>query len=183
MPVTTVDIPSDLLAFIDNIIHAGSARNRREIIVRALEVFAKLDAHTWDDPIIYIGGIRGGFFSKGSVREILSGMSEEELYDLGKRMSKSLKDLSIQRHIDLSRPENHKAALQMLEDFGWGKFTIDERRITITAPFLPSAVFCGYLENALSIPLNKIETSEDMDVFERIMEVKKVELKEKQNND
>jgi len=167
MPVTTFDIPPDLLNFIDDLVRTGAARSRREIVVRALEIFVRLRAHRWDGPLIFINGVRGGLMSRGSVAELLSGLSDNELYAAGRRMGKTLKDLSIQRGLDLSRPESHTVALQMLEDFGWGRFTIDEKRITVTAPFLPAAVTQGYLETALSMTLNRVSTSEDINVFER----------------
>ena len=44
MPVTTFDIPEKMLTFIDNLIKSGKARNRREIGVRALDIFVKLQA-------------------------------------------------------------------------------------------------------------------------------------------
>jgi Arc/MetJ-type ribon-helix-helix transcriptional regulator len=166
MPVTTIDIPNDLLSFIDALIKSGKARNRREIVVRSLEIFVKLQAQDWNGSLIVIHGVRKGLISKGSIAELVSGMSEEELYSAGKRMGKTLKDLAIDRHLDISQPENHKVALQMLEDFGWARFLMDQGRITITGAFLPAAVIHGYLETALGITLSRIDTTEDIIVFE-----------------
>jgi|SRR5208282_1379445 len=168
MPVTTFDIPQELLVTIDNLIHENNARNRREVVVKALEVFFKLQANKWNGPFIYINGIRKGLISKGSLTELISGMSLDELYDSGKRMGKTLRDSAIERRLDLSRPENHITALQMLEDFGWGRFTIDDERITVTSSLLPAALIHGYLETALSIRLTRIETREDIVVLGKL---------------
>ena len=166
MPVTTFDIPKDLFSLIDDLVKSGKARNRREIVVRALEIYMKLQAYNWDGPLITLDGVRKGLISKGSIRELVAGMSEEQLYNAGKRMGKTLRDLALNRRFDISQPENCPAALQMLEDFGWGRFQMDADRITMTAAFLPSAVIHGYLETALSINLDKINTTEDIIAFE-----------------
>ena len=168
MPVTTFDVPKHLLSFIDDLVREGKARNRREIVVQALEIYVKLQCQDWNGPLILINGVRKGLISKGSIEELVSGMSDKQLYDAGKRMGRTLRDLAIQRRLDISRPENHRAALQMLEDFGWGRFMIDGEQITITGAFLPAAVVHGYLETALSTTLSKSDTVEDIIVFERM---------------
>ncbi|MGA2784896.1 MAG: hypothetical protein ABSF09_09395 [Candidatus Bathyarchaeia archaeon] len=168
MPVTTFDVPKHLLSFIDDLVREAKARSRREIVVQALEIYVKLQCQDWNGPLILMDGVRKGLISKGSIQELVSGMSDKQLYDAGKRMGKTLRDLAIQRRLDISRPENYKAALQMLEDFGWGKFMIDEKQITITNAFLPAAVVHGYLEAALSTTLSKSYIVEDIIVLERI---------------
>lgn len=166
MPVTTFDIPEDLLSFIDSLVRSGKVRSRREIVVRALEIFVRLQAHEWDGPLISIYGIRKGLISKGSIGELVAGMSNADLYNAGKRMGKTLKDLAMNLRLDISRPENHMAALQMLEDFGWARFAMDHERITITGAFLPAPVIHGYLESALSVALSRVETTEEIVAFE-----------------
>lgn len=166
MPVTTFDVPEDLLSFIDDLVKTGKARNRREIVVKALEIFVKLQAENWNGPLIIVDGVRSGLIGKGSIARLVAGMSEEELYKAGKRMGKTLRDLALNRRLDISEPANHRAALQMLEDFGWGRFQMYDGRITITAAFLPSPIIHGYLETALAIDLTRIDTTEDIVAFE-----------------
>jgi hypothetical protein len=166
MPVTTFDIPDDLLAFIDDLVSRGIVRNRREVVVRALEVYAKLQVQRWNGPLILVHGVRKGLISKGSIAELVAGMSDKELYNAGRRMGKTLKDLALDKRLDISLPENHKAALQMLEDFGWGRIVLDDKRITITGAFLPASVIHGYLETAISVGLDRVDTTEDLMVFE-----------------
>ena len=168
LPVTTFDIPDELLSFIDDLVKAGKARNRREIIVKAMEVFVKLHVQNWNGPLIIIHGVRKGLISKGSIAELVAGMSDDELYKAGKRMGKTLRDLAMNMRLDISQPENHQAALQILEDFGWGRLQLDGERITITNVFLPSAVIHGYLETALAIHLARIDTVEDIIAFELV---------------
>ena len=93
-------------------------------------------------------------------------MSETQLYEAGLRMGKTLRDWLIRRRLQATRLEDKKAALQMLEDVGWGKFSIDRDRITIVDPLLPPAIMLGYVEEGLSTNLTKISTSEDISVFQ-----------------
>lgn len=165
MPVTTVDVPEEILSFIDTLVKSGKARNRREIVVKALEVFMKLDVENWNGPLIFVHGVRKGLISKGSIAELVANMSDDERYKAGKRMGKTLKDLALGLRLDITLPDNHRAALQILEDLGWAKFQLDDASITITGAFLPTAVIHGYLETALGVSLTRIDTTEDIIAF------------------
>lgn len=82
-------------------------------------------------------------------------MTETELQVLAKRRKhrnlcryedkQDAEGFGVERRPDITPPQNRKAALQML-DFGSGKITIDEQRITVTSSILPVAVIHGYLE-------------------------------------
>jgi len=171
MPVTTFDVPEDLLALIDDLVSRGVARNRRELFIRALRVFFELGAHNWIDTLIMIDGVRGGLISRAAITELTSSILEKELYDAGKRAGKTLNELAIQRRIDRSEPWSPRALLKMLENFGWGRFAIDDKHITVTSPFLPAAVIHGYLESGLSMTLKRIETSGEIQAFEKVPHV------------
>ena len=168
MTVTTVDIPKELLQSIDGLVQQKRVRNRREVIVRALETFMNLQVYRWTSHRIYINGIRKAIVSKGSLSELESGLSDEDLYDAGRRMGKTLRDMGIEQKIDVSLPKNHKAALRILENEGWGGFSVDDERITVTNPVFLSPLMHGYLESALSIRLSVLDTTEDILVFAKV---------------
>jgi len=169
MPVTTFDIPKNLLAFIDELVDSGVVRNRREIVIRALENFMKLQMHTWNGPLIFIHGVRQAVVSSGSMKELIDGMSEKGLYEAGRRMGMTLRDSAlISQRLDVTLPENHKAAVKLLEDLGWGIFKISDEHIIITDTFLPPPLIHGYLETALSLDLKRVDTTEDIRVFEKV---------------
>lgn len=168
MPVTTFDIPKNLLAFIDELVDSGVVRNRREMVIRALENFMKLQMHKWNGSLILIHGVRQAVVSSGSMKGLIDGMSEKELYEAGRRMGMTLRDSAlISQRRDVTLPENHKGAIKLLEDLGWGIFKISDDRIIITDTFLPTALLHGYLETALSLDLKRVETTEDIKVFEK----------------
>lgn len=171
MPITTVDIPEHLLKFIDDLVHRKVARNRKEIIVRALEIYVKFQVHKWRRSLIFVNDIRKGLLSKGSLEGLTFGMSENELYEAGKRMGWTLRDSANQRRLDISLPKNHEAALGMLEDFGWGDFETEDNRITVTDCLFPAPLIQGYLETALAIRLRRIESAEDILFFAKETEL------------
>jgi hypothetical protein len=166
LPITSFDIPQDLLSFLDDLVRDGVARSRREIVLRALQAYIKLQIHKWNGSFIIINGIRKGLVSKGSLLELTREMSDKQLFEAGTRMGKALRDSAKGRKLDISLPENHKQALQMLEDFGWGRFSIEGSRITIAEPLLPAPVTHGYLEAALGTTLQQLESVEEIHFFE-----------------
>jgi Arc/MetJ-type ribon-helix-helix transcriptional regulator len=167
MPVTSVDIPEELLNFIDTVIEKRFARSRKEVILRAIEIYARFEANAWNGSLITINGIRNLLISKGSLSELMSRQSDSDLYDTGKRMGKTLRDVVIQRRLDPSRLEDRRKALQVIGDEGWGKFEVDQDRITVTGAIVPAPLIHGYLETALSLKLSKLDTTEDVLVFEK----------------
>jgi hypothetical protein len=166
MPVTSFDLPQDMLRFLDDLVCEGIARNRREIVVRALQAYVKLQIHKWNGSFIVINGIRKGLVSKGSLMELTCEMSDKQLFEAGTRMGKALRDSANGRNLDILLPENYGPALQMLEDFGWGRFNIEGSRITITGPLLPAPLMHGYLESALGTTLEQLDSVEEIQFFE-----------------
>ena len=98
--------------------------------------------------------------------ELTREMSDKQLFEAGRRMGKALQDSAKGRSLDISLPENYKPALQMLEDFGWGRFNIEGSRITIAEPLLPAPVTHGYLEAALGTTLERLDSVEEIQFFE-----------------
>jgi len=166
LPITSFDLPPDLLGFLDELVRNDIARNRRETVVRALQAYIKFQIHKWNGPFIIINGIRRGLISKGSLAELTCEMSHKQMFVAGTRMGKALHDLAKGRRLDISKPENYKSALQILEDFGWGRFDIEGNRITIVEPLFPAAVMRGYLESALAIKLKELSSVEEIQFFE-----------------
>jgi predicted hydrocarbon binding protein len=119
--------------------------------------------------MMFVHGVRHGLVSSGAVRGLLAGQSEKEMYEAGKRMGRTLKDSALVEHrLDVTRSENFETASKMLEDSGWGVFTMNGNRIVIIDSFLPPAVIHGYLEGALDLNLKRGETAEDIIVLDRM---------------
>jgi hypothetical protein len=97
---------------------------------------------------------------------LVAEMSEKQLYEAGRRMGRTLRDVAMQRRLDTSRTEDVHAALKIVEDFGWGRLEMQEARIMVTGCFLPQAIMHGYLETGLSMSLKRLDTTDDIILFE-----------------
>jgi Arc/MetJ-type ribon-helix-helix transcriptional regulator len=166
LPPTTVDIPSDILNFVDNLIEGGFARSRREIVVDALKHYRDFTMYDWEPNRIVVRELRRALLTQKSLEQLTLGMTEQELYEAGKRMSQTLLDSMLATWGKNPRkPENHQLALELLSGIGWGKFNLGDGRIVINAPFLSKHLMRGYLEAGLGIKLNLIQTVEDLAIL------------------
>jgi len=178
MPITTVNIPEDLLKYIDSLVAKGVARSKQEVIIKALQNYRKFHMHEWHDPLIIIRGFRRALINQRSLNEILKKFSEEELYEIGKKMGFTLKDSCLASFgVDSTNRENWELALKLLEDNGWGIFKIEKDknnkeklRIIIYNPFFPKKLLHGYLETALGVKFSLIPTVEDVAILETVTE-------------
>ena len=170
MPVTSFNIPPDLLALVNEIVASGAARNRTEIIVRALENFVRFEMHRWRGNQMVVHGMRTGMMSESDLSGLIGGMSDRELYQAGKRIGAALKDSMLAEYeFDPSRSENHRMMLGFLEDSGWGRFVMDKGRIIVEAPFLPPEVLHGILETALSLNLKLVRGEHEANGFTAVL--------------
>ena len=166
MPATTVDIPSDILKFADQLIEQGFARSRREIVVDALKHYRDFTMYDWRYDRIVVRQLRRALMTQKSLEQLTLGMTEQKLYEAGKRMSQTLLDSMLATWgKDPRKPENHQLALELLSGIGWGKFTLGDGRIIINSPFLSKHLMRGYLEAGLGINLNLIQTVEDLAIL------------------
>ncbi len=167
MVITTFDVPKEVLSYLDSLTEKGVARSRREIVIRALELYKKYDMSDWDEPFIILRGMRRAFITQRSVEQLTFGMNDEELYEAGKRMGQILKDSLLATFgKDSTAASNYALALNLLEAVGFGKFAIDGQRIVVHNPFMPKRLLHGYLENGLGLKLQYVPTVEDLAIYQ-----------------
>jgi hypothetical protein len=168
MTVTSFNIPQELIDFMDGLISSGKARTRTEIITQAIENYARLQAYRWKGHIIIVNGLRNALISKGSLAKLVFGMSEKDQYQAGRRMGMTLKESAyVEFHFDPALPERREEALRILEQVGWGKFTIDDAKIVVEDAFVPPEMLRGYLEVALEMDLTVSMIGEETIVLSR----------------
>ena len=167
MPVTTVDVPTDLMEYMDNLVAQGLARNRREIIVRALANYKKLRMYEWESELIRFYGFRAGILTQKSYQGLIAELNDRQLMEAGKRMGHTLKDLCLANFgARTENPENWKLAFQIFQDMGTGGISQDDDRITISKPYHPTVLLNGYLDTVLGTKLTAVKTVEDVAIFE-----------------
>ena len=66
------------LAFIDELVDSRVIRNRREIVIRALENSVKFQMHKWNGSLIFIHGVRQAVISSGCMKELIDGISRRD---------------------------------------------------------------------------------------------------------
>jgi Arc/MetJ-type ribon-helix-helix transcriptional regulator len=167
LPATTVDIPPDLLQFIDELVSRGIARSRREIVVSALSYYQKYTMFDWSDDRILVRKLRRALMTQKGVQQLTSKLSDQEFYEAGKRMAQTLLDsLLASFGKDAREPDNYRLVMQLLSDLGWGEFTLTENRIVANSPFMHKQLLRGYLEHGLGLQLRLVPTIEDLAIFE-----------------
>jgi hypothetical protein len=162
-----VDIPADLADFMDELTSSRKAKSRREIVVKALAYYRSLTMFDWDEDRILVRKLRRGLLTQRSLEQLTLKMTEDELYEAGKRMAQTLLDsLLATSGKDPREPENRPLAIEVLSSIGWGKFTLLEDRVVVNSPFLSKHLLLGYLERGLGLRLRLVHTMEDVGIFQ-----------------
>jgi len=167
MPATTVNIPSDILKFMDSLVESGVAHSRRQIVVEALGYYRDLTMHEWVPGRITVRQLRRALMTQKSIEQLTLKMTDQDLYESGVRMSHTLFDSMLAGwRKDPKVAENHQLAFQLLSQIGWGTFTLSDGRLIINSPFLPKHLIRGYLAAALGLHLDIVQTIEDLAIFD-----------------
>lgn len=167
MVVTTVDIPDELLEYVDYITSSKKARNRREVLINALSFYKRYDGLNWRDSKISVGGFRKAMLGQKFVDLLQNCLTQEQLYEIGRRYGPTLHDyLLVNFGKESSDRPNYESALQHLSDMGWGTLKLQDSRIVASDSFLPEPLLRGYLEAALGTELESIPTTESIVLFE-----------------
>ena len=167
MPVTTVDVPTDLMEYMDKLVAQGLARNRREIIVKALANYKKLRMHEWESELLRFYGFRAGILTQRSYQGLIADLNDEQLMEAGRRMGHTLKDLCLANFgANTEDPEHWKLAFRIFQDMGTGVISQDENQITIGKPYHSTSLLNGYLETVLGTKLTPVRTVEDVAIFQ-----------------
>jgi len=166
MPVTSLDIPNEMMEYLQRITGRGKTRSKRNIILQALEAYRKFTMHEWQDSYYHIRGFRYGFVSRRALEELLKDLADEQAYEAGKRAGRILKDCCLATlNFDTTDEKNWTRAFQIIIEYGWGQIQFDEHRIVVQRPFLSKRVLRGYLEAVLGVRLSEVNTEEDMAIF------------------
>lgn len=166
MPVTSLDIPNEMMEYLERITEGGKTRSKRNIVLEALEAYRKFTMHEWQDSYYHIRGFRYGFVSRRALEELLKNLTDEQAYEAGKRAGRILKDCCLATlNFDTTNKKNWSRALQIVTEYGWGQIQFDEHRIVVQRPFLGKRVLHGYLEAALGVQLSEVKTEEDVAIF------------------
>jgi len=166
MPVTTLDVPKEMMEYLQRITDEGKTRSKRNVVLEALEAHRKFTMHQWQDSYYYIRGFRYGWVSRRALEELLKDLTDEQAYEAGKRAGRILKDCCLATlNFVTTDKKNWTRALQITVEYGWGQIQIEENKIIAQRPFLGKRVLRGYLEAVLGTKLTEVNTEEDVAIF------------------
>jgi Arc/MetJ-type ribon-helix-helix transcriptional regulator len=166
MPITTFDVPEQLLKSIDSLIARGYSKSRKDIVVRALNYYLKYEMYEWRNELILFRRFRRSFLTQRGLELIVADMNDDELYQAGKRMGLILRDSMLaNENMDSMKPENYERAFALLQNTGLGSFSLSGDKIVVSRPYLPKHLLHGYLETGLGVKLRYVPTTEDLAIY------------------
>jgi len=168
MTLTSVDIPADLMEFMDSLIQKGIRKTRRDIFVEALTYYSRFSMCEWNPPQYYIRAhTRVAWVTDQSIRELLRILEPQKHLEFGNAVGRNIRDICmISEGVDTSKKENWKRSLEFLEVLGYGRFKISEDKINATDSLLSDQVLQGCLEALFDRKLKLITSSLGMALFE-----------------
>jgi len=179
MPLTTVDIPKELMDFLDDLVARGVRHSRKEVILEALSYYKALDMVSWRPPIYQLGGSRVVIIDSECLSELAraaEGPGAERLREVGRKVGRALRDRLIASGLlERADLEDPGGVFEFLKALGWGLFKTsgDGRRVVAVQLAVPPPLLHGYLEGLLGVELRAEQTSaKDVAIFTVVEEVR-----------
>jgi hypothetical protein len=189
MPLTTVDIPKELMDFLDGLVARGLRHSRKEVILEALSYYKALDMVSWRPPVYQLGGSRVVIIDSECLSELArvaegSGAEgAERLREVGRKVGRALRDRLIASGLlERADLEDPGGVFELLKALGWGLFKTsgDGRRVVAVQLAVPPPLLHGYLEGLLGVELRAEQTgAKDVAIF-TVVEVVRAEVREAQ---
>ena len=133
--------------------------SKEEAVLAALRIFKKLNMQDWFPYVYRMGQERVLIVAQGIMDDLLSTMSDSKLYNVSSVIARNRKSLDVFDHeLDLSASDNWGVILNELENYGWGKFTLEGSEIMVEHLAVPVTFIRGYLDTLFSV---KLATHED----------------------
>jgi hypothetical protein len=166
LPITTFDLPPELLQFLDKMADSGTVRNRKEAVLQAILAYRDYELWKWNPPNIVWRNFRRVIMTEKSLELLLEDMSEEEQYEAGKRMGHTLADSLLSNYnLVSSSARGKELGFSILKQCGVGEFKIEGGSLVVHQPHFPKPLLQGYLESSFGFSLEIVPTREDVVIF------------------
>lgn len=172
MPLTTVDIPKELIEYLDGLVARGLKHSRKEAILEALSFYRALGMDSWRAPVYQLAGARVVIVDcEGLAKlvELASRAGAEGLKEVGRAAGRMLRDRLTASGLLPSplSPAGWEAVFGLLTSLGWGRFRLADGKVVAVQLAVPPALVEGYLEGLLGVGLRPEPTAaSDVAVFE-----------------
>lgn len=168
MPLTTVDIPKDVIDYLDDLISRGVKRSRKEIVLEALRYYRMFTMEEWSPPRYQLGSVKLVFLNVEGLFEVAREIDDEKLVEAGRRAGYILRDhLIAYLGFKLVERESWGEVFEFLRNMGWGTFKKADNKILASNLNVPAPLIQGYLEALLGVRLRALPTkAQDVAIFE-----------------
>jgi len=168
MPLTTVDIPKDVMDYLDGLIAKGIKRSRKEAILEALNFYRTFGMESWSPPRYQFGSVRLVFLDAEGLTELAKEIDGERLVEAGRRAGYILRDhLIANLGLKVVEGGSWEEVFEFLRNMGWGFFRRSEDKILAANLNVPAPLVQGYLEALLGVRLKALPTrAQDVAIFE-----------------
>ena len=168
MPLTTVDIPKDIMDYLDGLIAKGVKRSRKEAILEALSFYRTFGMEGWSPPRYQLGSARLVFLNAEGLVELAKEIDGERLVEAGRRAGYILRDhLIANLGLKMVQGGSWEEVFEFLKNMGWGVFRMAEDKILAANLGVPAPLVQGYLEALLDVKLKPLPTrAQDIAIFE-----------------
>ncbi len=168
MPLTTVDIPKDIIDYLDELIARGVKRSRKEIVLEALRFYKMFTMEGWSPPRYQMGAVRLVFMNSEGLFEVAKEVSSDRLVEAGRRAGFILRDHLIASFgLKLMEGGSWDEVFEFLKNMGWGVFKRADDKILASNLSVPAPLVQGYLEALLGVKLRALPTkAPDVAIFE-----------------
>ncbi|MEM2213454.1 MAG: ribbon-helix-helix domain-containing protein [Candidatus Nezhaarchaeales archaeon] len=168
MPLTTVDIPKDIIDYLDDLIARGVKRSRKEVVLEALRYYRMFTMEDWNPPRYQLGSVKLVFLNVEGLFEVAKEVDGEKLVEAGRRAGYILRDhLIANLGFKLIEGGSWEEVFEFLKNMGWGVFRRADDKILASNLSIPAPLIQGYLEALLGIRLRTLPTkAQDVAIFE-----------------
>lgn len=150
--IISVTMSHELKGRIDELVRDGVARSRAQLIEDAVKWYLDFTVFKWTSRGIYLNDVRVLLESENISSIFFSRLTPSDQYEMGTTAGAQSPVADILRLYYGSNPKDKKSrklVFQLLQDYGWGSFRVEDDLVVISGPFYPAHFLKGYFESLL----------------------------------
>ncbi len=170
--IISVTMSQALVNRIDELVSNRVSRSRAQLIEDAVRWFLDYSVHKWNDRGLYVSSFRVSLESETLSSLFFSKLTPSDQHELGLTAGSQAAVSDVVRlfyGVDPHIASSRTLVLDLLQDYGWGTITLNDDLIVIGSPFYPAPFIQGYLEAALKVELELVDTALKENVALRIV--------------
>lgn len=160
--IISVTMSNSIVKLMDKLVQDRVGRSRAQLIEDAVRWYLDFTVYKWAERGIYVNAVRSVLESETLSSLFFSKLTPVEQYELGETAGSQAPVADVIRLFhgkDVRDTATRELAFQLLQDSGWGEFSLHDDLIVIGGPFYPAPFIRGYLESLFKIKLELVETN------------------------